>query len=110
VLQGYAQVATYPPDVAYVEPLLGFQREARAAGRGLWGLGDAPPGSGSGRSQAPRPTAAGTAGGCDPHYVGACVPPYPPDVDCGDLDARGFRVVGSDPHHLDGNGDGIACE
>jgi micrococcal nuclease len=36
--QGYAQVATYPPDVEYVNFFLQLQREAREAGRGLWGL------------------------------------------------------------------------
>ncbi len=36
VLAGYAQVATYPPDVRYVDVYLAAQREAREAGRGLW--------------------------------------------------------------------------
>jgi micrococcal nuclease len=34
---GYAQVATYPPNVKYQELFLRLQREAREAGRGLWG-------------------------------------------------------------------------
>ena len=34
---GYAQVATYPPDVRYADLFLRLQREARQAGRGLWG-------------------------------------------------------------------------
>jgi Flp pilus assembly pilin Flp len=50
---------------------------------------------------------------CDPDYSGACIPPPPPDLDCSDLRAMGItgeiRVVGSDPHHLDPDGDGIAC-
>jgi len=33
---GYAQVATYPPDVRYADLFLRLQREARQAGRGLW--------------------------------------------------------------------------
>jgi micrococcal nuclease len=33
---GYAQVATYPPDVKYQEYFLTLQREAEEAGRGLW--------------------------------------------------------------------------
>jgi len=37
VQQGYAQVATYPPDVKDQEHFLKLQREAREAGRGLWG-------------------------------------------------------------------------
>ena len=34
---GYAQVSTYPPDVKYQDLFLQLQREAREAGRGLWG-------------------------------------------------------------------------
>jgi micrococcal nuclease len=37
VRQGYAQVATYPPNVKYQELFLTLQREAREAKRGLWG-------------------------------------------------------------------------
>jgi Flp pilus assembly pilin Flp len=50
---------------------------------------------------------------CDSHYSGACIPSPPPDLDCGDLDALGIhgvvRIVSSDPHGLDSDGDGIAC-
>jgi micrococcal nuclease len=34
---GYAQVMTVPPNVKYAESFLKLQREAREAGRGLWG-------------------------------------------------------------------------
>ena len=37
VVEGYAQVSTYPPDVTYVDVLLDAQRAARDARRGLWG-------------------------------------------------------------------------
>ncbi|MEM9976226.1 MAG: excalibur calcium-binding domain-containing protein [Cyanobacteria bacterium P01_D01_bin.2] len=52
---------------------------------------------------------------CDPHYSGACVPVYrtrADDVDCGDIEEKNFTVVtiGEDPHRLDGDKDGIACE
>jgi micrococcal nuclease len=36
VLDGFAQVATFPPNVAHAEDFLAAQREARDAGRGLW--------------------------------------------------------------------------
>ena len=52
-------------------------------------------------------------GKCDPNYAGGCVPPYPPDLDCADIRAMGLapiRSIGSDPHRLDGNNDGIGCE
>jgi hypothetical protein len=38
VREGYAQVATFPPNVKYQERFLEAQKEARAANRGLWGL------------------------------------------------------------------------
>jgi hypothetical protein len=53
------------------------------------------------------------AGRCDRNYGGGCVPPYPPDLDCADIRALGIapvRVIGSDPHRLDGDGDGLGCE
>jgi Flp pilus assembly pilin Flp len=50
---------------------------------------------------------------CDPSYEGACVPPGPPYLTCGDLTALGVplpvTVVGSDPHGLDPDGDGLGC-
>jgi hypothetical protein len=55
-------------------------------------------------------TGGGTGSGCDPNYSGACIPRYPPDVDCSQLSARNFRSIGSDPHGLDRDHDGIACE
>jgi micrococcal nuclease len=48
--------------------------------------------------------------GCNPNYAGACIPNVPYDLDCGDIAARGFRVVGTDVYNFDGEGDGIACE
>ncbi|NEZ59049.1 excalibur calcium-binding domain-containing protein [Adonisia turfae] len=52
---------------------------------------------------------------CDPHYSGACIPVYETradDVDCGEIEDRNFTVVtiGEDPHRLDGDKDGVACE
>jgi micrococcal nuclease len=66
----------------------------------------------TGRSGPPTRTPPPT-GKCDPNYAGGCVPLYPPDLDCADIRALGIapvRVVGSDPHRLDGDGDGIGCE
>ncbi len=34
---GYANVLTYPPDVKYAAAFVAAGREAREAGRGLWG-------------------------------------------------------------------------
>ena len=129
VLNGYAQVATYPPDVKYVEHFTKFQREARDANKGLWGLAasggsstqkssssssstgnSSASKSGGSKSTAKKSGGSSSSRKCDPNYSGACVPPYPPDVDCGDLSAKGFRVVGTDVHRLDRDKDGLACE
>ena len=37
VHDGYAKVATYPPDTKYVQRFQAAQRDARDADRGLWG-------------------------------------------------------------------------
>lgn len=114
----------------YASQLMAAATAAKAARRGLWG--------GSPRTRldpnaqvdtgrcgpAPAPTTPPLVPlvpppppaprGCDSNYAGACVPPYPPDLDCGELRALGLalpvRVVGSDPHRLDGDGDRLGCE
>jgi endonuclease YncB( thermonuclease family) len=56
------------------------------------------------RTAAPAPA----GGACAPGYS-PCVPPFPPDVDCADV-AGPVAVTGPDPHGLDADGDGTACE
>lgn len=59
----------------------------------------------------PVPTAAPPAANCDPAYPTVCIPPPPPDLDCGDISFRRFTVLPPDPHGFDGNdNDGIGCE
>jgi endonuclease YncB( thermonuclease family) len=52
---------------------------------------------------------------CDVAYPTVCLPPPPVDLDCADFaPLRSFPVrrdaPDGDDHHLDGNGDGVACE
>lgn len=47
---------------------------------------------------------------CDPSYPDVCIPPYPPDLDCGDIPYKNFRVLPPDPHGFDRDNDGIGCE
>lgn len=59
---------------------------------------------------------------CSPAYKDVCIPPPPPDLNCGDISHRNFRVyrasdadkpaglTGFDPHKFDSNDDGIGCE
>ncbi len=49
-------------------------------------------------------------GNCDPSYPTVCIPPPPPDLDCGDIGYRRFRVLAPDPHRFDGDFDGVGCE
>ena len=51
-----------------------------------------------------------STGRCDPSYPTVCIPPPPPDLDCGDIPYRNFTVLPPDPHRFDGDGDGIGCE
>ena len=60
-----------------------------------------------------QPTTGPTAGpkaGCDPAYPTVCIPPPPPDLDCGEITYRNFAVLAPDPHRFDGDHDGIGCE
>lgn len=51
---------------------------------------------------------------CHPSYVGVCIPPPPPDLDCSQIPYRNFQVIytvpNPDPHRFDGDRDGIGCE
>lgn len=51
----------------------------------------------------------GGGGKCDPNYRGACVPRVDYDLNCSDIDGP-VRVVGTDVHGFDSDGDGIGCE
>lgn len=106
VRQGFAQVSTYPPNVKYVERFSAAQRQARDSNAGLWGASC----PSEEEEAVAQPAGGGGGKNCDPNYTGACIPPYPPDLDCTQISATNFRSVGSDPHGFDGNGDGVACE
>ena len=49
---------------------------------------------------------------CDRNYAG-CVPVSQPDLDCTDIKRLGLapvKVIGTDVHRLDGDGDGSGCD
>ncbi|MFM9421369.1 thermonuclease family protein [Thermus scotoductus] len=101
VRAGWAEPYTVPPNVRYADLYLQAAREARARGAGMWGESAPPPPSGG----ASRP-----GGKCDPAYPTVCIPPPPPDLDCGDILFRNFKVLPPDPHRFDRDGDGVGCE
>jgi micrococcal nuclease len=99
----------------YATKLLAAARRARAEKRGLWGACKAvwnPYGPATTRPEhVGSRTQSRPAHRCDPSYPTVCIPSPPPDLDCADvLPRRHFRVVGRDPHHFDGDHDGIGCE
>jgi len=47
---------------------------------------------------------------CDPSYPTVCIPPWPPDLDCGEIRYVNFEVLQDDPHGFDGDKNGIGCE
>lgn len=53
----------------------------------------------------PRP-----AGWCDSSYPEVCIAPPPPNLNCGDIPYRRFKVLRPDPHGFDRDGNGIGCE
>ncbi|MCL5999017.1 MAG: SH3 domain-containing protein [Chloroflexi bacterium] len=57
-----------------------------------------------------QPAAESTQANCDPSYPDVCIAPPPPDLNCEDIPAKGFRVLQPDPHRLDGDKNGIGCE
>jgi micrococcal nuclease len=75
VAEGYAQVATYPPNVAHAEEFLRLERLARFFRSGLWSAcavpvpPPVPP---------PPPAAAPAPGPCDPAYPGCASRPRRP--------------------------------
>lgn len=119
----------------YQAAFIAAERGARERGWGLWSVAtcngdteqaaDAPapppiqpvapkpptPKPAASKPIAPKPTKPPVlAAKCDPSYPDVCIPPYPPDLDCGDIPFRRFRVIGADPHRFDGDHDGIGCE
>lgn len=105
---GFAAEYTY--DTAYRRQgtYRAAQQNARAANRGLWTKCGGPHKALASPKSTPEPESGGGSSGCADGYD-PCVPPFPPDVNCDDVDGP-ITVTGSDPHGLDADGDGIACE
>lgn len=102
----------------YSTQILKAAEKAKAAKRGLW---KACPGTRLTPTNAITTsvvantgsfTGSSTSGICDPNYAG-CVPVSSSDLDCPDIKRLGLapvKVIGSDVHKLDRDGDGIGCD
>jgi micrococcal nuclease len=126
VLSGMATAVLYEPNDRFIDQMRAAEGRARAGGLGLWAAppprltpppAPSPPPSTEPRAEPePEPDAqplveeprAGSD--CDPSYPGVCIPPYPPDLDCGEIEHRRFEVRQPDPHGFDRDQDGIGCE
>jgi micrococcal nuclease len=122
---GFAERYRNTPNDLYLDELLEAETFAQDYQLGLWKACDMPNRvtSASVPTTMPRATLAPTSvaafpapsstddrPGCDPSYPEVCIPPYPPDLSCGDVPYDHLRVLPPDPHHFDGNGDGVGCE
>jgi micrococcal nuclease len=103
----------------YATQLLKAAENAKAKKIGLWKMCPStkleplkPATTGSAVASKIATTTTSSNGKCDANYQG-CLPPYPPDLDCTDIKRMGLapiRVIGTDVHKLDGDGDGIGCD
>lgn len=121
VKEGYAQVATFPPNVKYTDLLLADQKKARELGKGLWGL---PADEKCKETDRGNDIGGGCEDGGNGEGGGGSGPgggskdSGGPDRDCPDFatqkQAQQFFLKnggpGKDPHRLDRDKDGIACE
>jgi micrococcal nuclease len=103
--QGLAKVYETRPAFARRATYVAASSRASGAGSGLW----------SACSGQPRPIVTPPSrGNCEASYPDVCIPPPPPDLDCGQIAFKRFRVVyttpSPDPHRFDGDRDGIGCE
>jgi len=140
VSEGYAQLATFPPDVRYVERIRVAEQQARASGRGLWQACTAAGASGAGTTPTPgvsSPTAPVITPAATPVTTPAASVPVQSFRNCAELNAvypGGVARVGVTGNTVsgvlrpfgrqpvfddalyaansgrDGDDDGIACE
>jgi micrococcal nuclease len=102
VKNGYAKATPYPPDTSCSSTFTQAENSAKNSVIGIW------------NQPTPVPvivnTPSNSGANCHPAYPTVCIPPPPPDLDCGDISYRRFQVLPPDPHRFDGNGDGVGCE
>ncbi|MDO8657601.1 MAG: thermonuclease family protein [Candidatus Levybacteria bacterium] len=103
VAEGYAYSSSYPPDIKYQDKFKVAEQQAKASNKGLWGSCSTPTTTPSTQTSGSTQTTGSYSGG---------------DKDCGDFsthaEAQAFFISqggpGSDPHKLDADHDGDACE
>jgi len=109
VYVGLAKAAYYGDNAKYLDWANASQVWAQTAQWNMWAPGG-PYNGGTNCGGVPAAPPPPSNGGCDPSYPDVCIPPPPPDLDCGDVPYQRFRVIGADPHRFDGDHDGVGCE
>ena len=106
-----AQTIPAPPTVVATSPLLPTNTSTPLPTNTLAPLptNTLPPPTLPPPTQSP-PTEPPPPSNCDPSYPTVCIPPPPPDLDCGEIPFRRFTVLPPDPHGFDRDNDGIGCE
>jgi len=94
--RGYARVYVYDRPFQRLASYRRAEQTGRKRADSIWRGCSAAPSQPSGR--------------CDASYPDVCILPPPPDLDCADIPYRNFRVLPPDPHHFDGDHDGIGCQ
>lgn len=107
VRKGYASAKSYPPDTACDTTFSSAQATAQQSSIGVWAPVIVPPVRSNPIDIAPT---ADSRANCDPSYPTVCIPSPPPDLNCGDISYKRFKVLQPDPHNFDGNKDGVGCE
>lgn len=120
---GYANSSSYPPDVLYQDLFRQAEREASAAGIGLWGPmptpipTPVPTAAPTVKPPPPPPPSTSAPSNCHPSYSNVCLQMGIGDYDCQGGSGNGpnyvkgpVLVVGYDEFRLDSDGDGVGCE
>jgi micrococcal nuclease len=101
ISEGFGSVYVYDRPFRRLSSYRTAQAAAKRGDRGVWGR--------CVPVQPPPPVVA-----CAPSYPDVCIPPPPPDLDCGEITHKRFRVrwdvPAPDPHGFDGDRDGVGCE
>lgn len=122
--KGLARVAVYPPDVKNVDKYREIQSKAQKAGVGIWSIENYAQEDGYHAEVVKKEESKPTKTVPKPQPEQATskpklrYDPFGPDRDCGDFSSQAeaqafFEAAGgpsSDPHRLDRDKDGLACE
>jgi len=109
VKKGYATPLAIEPNTKHAALFNRLATIAKRSDRGLWAASACGSNSqGNESSGRPSKGSKGSRDGCEAGYS-PCVPRYPPDLDCADVDGP-IKVTGRDPHGFDADNDGVGCE